>query len=174
MADPNQQGKAQAEAAPPENEQRKGMGFLTKILMIAGILIFQITTAYFGLHYVFFNNPASAVGSSVSEADGFKEVGPIVQLDELVVNPAESMGRRFAVVKIALELTDAKIQNDIDKQMPVINDELIKILASKSVEYLSNIAERDSLREELRLAINNRLPGRRGVNKIFFTGFVLQ
>jgi len=173
MADLNQQGKTQAEAAPSENEQQKGLGFLTKILMIAGILIFQVVTAYFGLHYFFFSNSASAVGSSTSDA-GFVEVGTIVELDELVVNPAESMGRRFAVVKIALELTDAKVQKDIDKQLPLINDELIKILASKSVEYLSNIAARDSLREEIRLAINNRLPGREGVNKIFFTGFVLQ
>jgi flagellar basal body-associated protein FliL len=173
MADPNQQGKTQAEAAPSDNEQRKGMGFLTKVLMIAGILIFQVVTAYFGLQYFFFGNSASAVGSSSSDA-AFKEVGPIVELDEMVVNPAESMGRRFAVVKIALELTDAKVQKDIDKQKPLINDELIRILASKSVEYLSNIAARDSLREEMRLAINNRLPGRIGVSKIFFTGFVLQ
>ena len=173
MADRNQQEKPQDESTPPDDEQRKGMGFLTKILMIAGILIFQVVTAYFGLQYFFFSNAASTVKASSSEAE-FKEVGPIMELDEMVVNPAESMGRRFAVVKIALELTDAKIQDDIDRQLPLINDELIKILASKSVEYLSNIAKRDSLRDEMRLAINSRLQGRKGVNKIFFTGFVLQ
>ena len=173
MVDLDQEEVPQESAESPENEQRGGMGFLTKILMIVGVLVFQVAAAYFGLQYFFFNKTPTVVDTRTVDRK-FDEVGPILELEELVVNPAGSMGRRFVVVKVALELTHEDVQKNIDQQMPLIDDELIRILSSKNIEYLSNVASRDSLREEMRLAINDRLPGSDGVSKLFFTGFVLQ
>ena len=165
------------ESAEPSGEEEPkimgGMGFLTKILLVVGILVLQIAAAYFGMRFLFFQSPVTEKKPEVVESK-FEEVGPIVQMEELVVNPAGSMGRRFLVVKVALELSDAVVQEEVTRQMPVINDGLIKLLSSKSVEYLSNITSRDSLREEMRLAVNETLRGNKGVSKVFFTGFVLQ
>ena len=148
-------------------------GFLTKILIIAGMLAVQVIAAYFGIQYFFFDS-AEVTQNPVAVEEEFQEVGPILQLDEIVVNPSGSLGRRFLVVKIALELMDVDVQENIERQMPLINDGLIKILSSKNIEYLSNIASRDSLREDLRVAINDRLPAGEGVSQLYFTGFVLQ
>lgn len=156
-----------------ELETKGGMGLLTKILLVVGMLALQITAAYFVMHFLFFRGPTAEKKPEVVES-GVEEVGPMVQLEEIVVNPAGSMGRRYLVVKVALELSKAEIQPEITRQMPVINDGLIKVLSSKTVEYLSNVADRDSLREELRLAVNDCLRSSTGVNKVFFTGFVLQ
>jgi flagellar FliL protein len=182
QTDPKEKVREEHEERKPEStepsgeEEQKiigGMGFLTKILLVVGILVLQITAAYFGMSFLFFRTPAPEKKQEVVEPK-FEDVGPIVQLEELVVNPAGSLGRRFLVVKVALELSDAAAQEEISRQMPVINDGLIRLLSSKSVEYLSNITSRDSLREEMRLAINESLRGDNGVSKVFFTGFVLQ
>ena len=165
------------ESAEPSGEEesktKRGMGFLTKILLVAGILLLQVAAAYFGMRFLFFRGPVTEKKPEVVESK-FEEVGPIVQMEELVVNPAGSMGRRFLVVKVALELADAVVQEEVGRQMPVISDGLIKLLSSKSVEYLSNVASRDSLREEMRLAINETMRDGKGVSKVFFTGFVIQ
>jgi len=172
MVDLDKPEAAGADAAE-EKAPKSGMGFLTRIILLVGILLLQVTAAYFGVRFLFFNRQMEVTEpTSVSRpAEG---VGPIFELGELVVNPAESMGRRFVVVKIALELTDETVQHTVETQAPIINDEMIRILASKNVEFLSNIAARDSLREEMRLAINDQLPGGHGVKKVFFAGFVLQ
>jgi|GEM_PF-1201019 len=165
--------KAAPVDAPEEKAPKTGLGFLTRIVLLVGILLFQVAAAYFGIQFLFFNKQAK-VAESKSVTQPTEGVGPIFELGELVVNPAESLGRRFVVVKIALELTDETVKKTVETQAPLINDELIRILASKNVEFLSNIAERDSLREEMRLAINGGLPGGSGVKKVFFAGFVLQ
>ena len=160
------------EEEAPEKE-KKSLGFMTKILVVAVVLVLQISAAYFGVNYLFFGETSSE--ASIPETEpGYEEVGPIIQLEELVVNPSGSMGRRFLVVKVALELLDIAVQKDLEQQLPLINDGLIRLLASKNVEYLSNVAARDSLREEMRLVINDRLPRHDGVTNVFFTGFVLQ
>jgi flagellar FliL protein len=165
--------KAKEQEQEQELEAKGGMGLLTKILLVAGILALQITAAYFVMHFLFFRGATTEKKPEVAESQ-IEEMGPMVQLEEIVVNPAGSMGRRFLVVKVALELSKAEIQPEVTRQMPVINDGMIKVLSSKTIEYLSNIADRDSLREELRLVVNDCLRGGTGVNKVFFTGFVLQ
>jgi len=167
--------KPKPDQAEPEQEQKPkaGLKFLTRILLLVGILLFQVAAAYFGIQYLFFNKQVASAESKTAAAVT-EGVGPIFELGELVVNPAESLGRRFVVVKIALELTNETVKKTVETQAPLINDEMIRILASKNVEFLSNIAERDSLREEMRLAINDQLPGGNGVKKVFFAGFVLQ
>ncbi len=171
--DKNQNIQDQNPDAEAPGKEKKSLGFLTKILMVAVMLVFQITAAYFGVNYIFFGDTLSEASTPVEET-GYEEVGPIIQLDELVVNPSGSMGRRFLVVKVALELLDVAVQKELVRQMPLINDGLIRLLASKNVEYLSNIAARDSLREEMRVVINDRLPSQDGVTNVFFTGFILQ
>jgi flagellar basal body-associated protein FliL len=172
MADREQK---ELEQSDPEfsDEAGGGMGFLTKILIVVGILVFQIAAAYFGIQYLFLKDTATEVEPKAVE-QSVEAVGPIMQMEDIVVNPAGSMGRRFLVVKVALELMGESVQDDVERQMPLINDGLIKLLASKNVEYLSNVAVRDSLREEMRLAINDRLPGGEGVSRLYFTGFILQ
>lgn len=169
--DQDLQEKEDEEKAPEKG--KKSPGFLTKILMVTVVLVFQISVAYFGVNYLFFGKASSETSMPVDES-GYEEVGPIIQLEELVVNPSGSLGRRFVVVKVALELLDIAVQEDLEQQMPLINDGLIRLLASKNVEYLSNVAARDSLREEMRVVINDRLPNHDGITNVFFTGFVLQ
>jgi len=171
--DKDQELNNQDPVGDTKTKKKKSMGFLTKILMVVGVLVIQIAVAYFGINAIFFGDSTSGVNKSVEESK-CSEVGPIIELEELIVNPSGSKGRRFLVVKVALELLNIKVQAELDKQMPMINDGLIKLLASKNVEYLSNIAARDSLREEMRLTINDRLPSGKGITNLYFTGFVLQ
>lgn len=173
VEDKDQNLREQEDENEALEKEKKSPGFLTRILLVAVVLIFQISVAYFGINYLFFGE-ASSEASIPAEESGYDEVGPIIQLDELVVNPSGSMGRRFLVVKVALELLDIAVQEDLERQMPLINDGLIRLLASKNVEYLSNVAARDSLREEMRVVINDRLPNHDGITNVFFTGFVLQ
>jgi flagellar basal body-associated protein FliL len=173
VEDKDQDLQEQEDAEKASKKGKKSPGFLTKIILVVVVLIFQISVAYFGVNYLFFGEVSSEISKPVEES-GYEEVGPIIQLDELVVNPSGSLGRRFVVVKVALELLDIAVQEDLEHQMPLINDGLIRLLASKNVEYLSNVAARDSLREEMRVVINDRLPNNDGVTNVFFTGFVLQ
>jgi flagellar FliL protein len=97
--------------------------------------------------------------------------GPLL-IDNLVLNPAGSGGTRLLVAAVSLD-ADADAQETLAARDAEARDLLLMILSSRTVDELSDISLRETLREDLRRALNALL-GYDGVHRIFLPQFVIQ
>jgi flagellar protein FliL len=161
-----------AEAAPKKSKP------LMKYAIIAGVLVVQTVLAYFLQKTFLFPGTATAtVAESKAESeepkDGGNEAEPnIVMLDEIVVNPAETGGRRYLAVTVGLQMKDEAAAKSVEKATPLIRDALITLLSAKHLDELSRASYRDTLRTEIKTAVNVQMKNK--VEGVVFSGYVLQ
>ncbi|RPH92612.1 hypothetical protein EHM69_12415, partial [candidate division KSB1 bacterium] len=154
-----------AEDAAPESKKKK---FPPKIVIIAGVIVLQIVAAYFIQKTFIFKDATATVAethdakeekkshkkaSKHGEDDGMK----VVMLDEIVVNPAQTAGRRYLAVTMGLQTEVPEADKTIEKAQPIIRDAVISLLSSKLMDQLADIQYRDSLKLEIRNVINKQL-----------------
>jgi len=100
-------------------------------------------------------------------------IGEIYTIDNIIVNPAGSGGERFVKTSVALELGEAKLDQELSKRDVQLRDILIGIFSSKTIEELTNSAKREDLREEVKQRINSLLVGGK-IKNVYFTDLVIQ
>jgi len=153
-----------------------------KIFIILMILIIQAIFSYL-LIVVFFEPPSSSGnGDSLlamfeKKVSGeFKktgEIGEIYLIEDLVINPAGTRGRRFVSLSIGLELNEGKKVAEIVKRKPKLCDAIISLLTKKSFYEFTSISNREKIRKQiLHVVLQNTPPGM--VNQIYITKFIIQ
>ncbi|HHY19751.1 MAG TPA: flagellar basal body-associated FliL family protein [Firmicutes bacterium] len=102
------------------------------------------------------------------------EFGPRVEFDTVVVNLYSETARtnRYLRVKMVVEFRDDKILKELDKYKPVLQDKVIEILRDKTAEELAGGDAQVLLRQEIRKAFNETLPGE-PVSSIYFIEFII-
>ncbi|MBO6586847.1 MAG: flagellar basal body-associated FliL family protein [Gracilimonas sp.] len=95
------------------------------------------------------------------------------QMEEMVVNPANTYGKRYLMVEISLELDDKDHVSLLDENMMKLKQEIIDALSSRNVDQLTRVAGREELRRELSGLINSSI-GVRSVRNLYFTKYVMQ
>ena len=100
-------------------------------------------------------------------------VGPMYPMAQFVVNLLSESGNRFLKVSIDLELSDAKLQPEMDHKKSLIRDIIIRTFSSKTFEEVSTLKGKDKLKEEVLDKINENLSDGQ-VKNIYFTDFVVQ
>lgn len=100
-------------------------------------------------------------------------VGPMYPMAQFVVNLLSESGNRFLKVSIDLELSDAKLQPEMDHKKSLIRDIIIRTFSSKTFEEISTLKGKDKLKEEVLDKINENLSDGQ-VKNIYFTDFVVQ
>jgi flagellar FliL protein len=170
---------------PPETSQEggksKGSGFLIKAGIVAAVLLVEIAGSYFLQKTMLFPNPgvaeAKAEVKKEKEQEAKKKAAEeelsVVMLDEIVVNPADTGGRRYLVVTLGLQTSAPEAEKTVEKYKPLIRDALISLLSSKHLDELSRISYRDSLRSELTEAVNKQVHGLT-IDNVVFSSYVLQ
>jgi flagellar FliL protein len=111
--------------------------------------------------------------TEVVEEEAPIEYGEFLELDNLIVNPARSDGKRFLMIKIGLESDEPKALDEIVSKKVVIHDTILDLLSAKPVEDLASIERRESIKEEIREALNEILT-EGDVTRLYFTQYVLQ
>ena len=114
-------------------------------------------------------------GDAPAEKKGGKEgtAASVYTIDNLVLNPAGSGGTRFLLLSIAFEMKDAGALESIKTRDAELRDAVLVTLGSKTVEQLSEMTARDSLKTELRTATAKALHTR-AVRRVYFPQFVIQ
>lgn len=97
----------------------------------------------------------------------------IYTIDNLVLNPAQTGGTRFLMASVALELGSPEVQHDIEARDAEVRDVILRTLGSKTVGELTNIVQRDSLRDELQSKLGASLPPGT-IRRVYFPQFVIQ
>ncbi|MDR2033372.1 MAG: flagellar basal body-associated FliL family protein [Helicobacteraceae bacterium] len=100
-------------------------------------------------------------------------LGPIVDLDQFIVNLLSAEGRRFLKARISFELTHKNAGAEIDNKMPRIRDSIISLLSAKRFDEISTESGKTRLREEIRSAVNRYLIDGQ-IKSVFFIEFVIQ
>jgi flagellar FliL protein len=177
--------------APAQAPEAKKKSPLMKILVIVGILIAQTAAAYFIQKTIFF--PSLSVPSEVhadaeaeegdegDEAEGGGHGGKegkaagssVAMLDEIIVNPAGTGGRRFLSTVVGLTLKKPATEESVIERMPLIRDAAISLLASKSLDQLASLSYRDTLRHEIQASVNGIME-MEVVKGVVFSTYVLQ
>ncbi len=153
-------------------EEKKGGGKKFLIFIVIGVVL--LVGAGVAAYFLLFSKPAPPPEEKQPAPESPKpEVGPFLQLNPFVVNLADPTGRRYLRVKIALELKDDQALSEANNRIPQINDTIIMVLSSKTVEEVLAPEGKSELRFEILNKLNQLLgPGK--VRGVYFTQFVVQ
>lgn len=150
------------------NEQKesilKKLGFKNIIIWIV-VLLLSFTGAFIIGKTVF--------SSSDTDPSDTTEIGPLYDSPEFTVNIANSNGRRFFNTQFSLEVSNEKVLKEIEKKLPIMQDKVIVVLSSQSLEELSSLDGKEKIKKQLIDNINPILSNGKIVN-IYFNKFVYQ
>ena len=97
----------------------------------------------------------------------------IYMIEQIIVNPAGTGGRRFLSTSIGLEMETGAAGAALEEKEAVVRDALITILSSQTVPELSDFKQRERLRKLIRLKVS-KLLDTEDIAAVYFTEFVLQ
>lgn len=97
----------------------------------------------------------------------------VYSIDEIIVNPANTNGRQLLLTSLAFDMTDEASRANLEARDFLVKDMIISVLSSKTTRFLSDISQRDSLRNEISHKIEGFLPDVK-LNKVYFSKFILQ
>jgi flagellar FliL protein len=114
-----------------------------------------------------------AVDSTQSAAHDDGELGgPLLRIENLIVNPAGSQGSRFLMVSIAIETASGATGEHLRSQEPKLRDAIIALLERQTMETLARPGIRDSLKRQLADTIGAIAGGER--LRVYLPQFVIQ
>ena len=103
------------------------------------------------------------------------EKGPVMSLDEFLVNLSDPGSDHFLKVTVGLELDKAKgkTAEGLKEQTPAIRDAVLTALSSQSRDQVTPIKGREKLKADIKKNVNAAL-GEDDVQGVYFTNFVTQ
>ena len=148
-----------------------------KLFVILGIVVFQAIISYFIIDMLFVSpakgeNEQAEVTATENESSQNKEIGEIFVIDDIVVNPTDTKGRRFIALSIGLESAAGVKIDKVKKRKPQISDTVIFLLAGKTLRDFIDVSNRENLRQEIHNAINEVAPDM--VARVYITRFIIQ
>ncbi len=156
-----------------QEQETKGGGKLGLILVIA------VGALLGGIGGVAFVGPMAAerVAASPAEATGdhgggHGGGGSTFALENLVLNPAQTGGTRFLMASIVAQVDVDATLSELESREAEVRDRLMSLLGSKTVEELTDVRRRDSLKAEIRAALMEL--GFEGIDAVFLPTFVIQ
>ena len=117
--------------------------------------------------------PWQKAKDAAEETKDVTELGPLLPIDEVLVNVAGTKGRRYFKTSMTLEMQGDDIEKTAPERMPILRGRVIDVLSSKSMEELTSPGSRDSLKTELLETLNAEVSGGEFSN-LFFTEFLVQ
>ncbi len=172
-------------APEPESRSKLGALLVPDALVRMGIGVLVLSGLTVGAFFLVTDvigpavGPVDAVSVAGTTADG--DVPPVVappgdqyMIDEIVLNPAGSRGKRFLRLGVCLETDDgASVLAELELRKAQVRDLLIRKFSSRTIDELSD----PTVREEVRLScideINATLTAGT-ISNLYFTDYVLQ
>ena len=148
----------------------KGVKKKSPVMMIAAVIAVAAILGGFVI-----SNKVSAKSKDGGTAKKKMEPGPVMPLDEFLVNLADPGGDHFLKVTVNLELDKdkGKTAESLKEQVAPIRDAVLSALCSKTRDEITPIGGRDKLKGEIKKDVNAAL-GEDDVQGVYFTNFVTQ
>ncbi|HET9886051.1 MAG TPA: flagellar basal body-associated FliL family protein [bacterium] len=100
------------------------------------------------------------------------EMGALLPIESVIVNVAETQGRRFLKASLTLELDGAGVE-EVQPRVPVLRGSVIDVLASKNLDQLVAPDAREMIRGEILQTLNSKM-GAAEFKDLYFTEFIVQ
>jgi flagellar protein FliL len=101
------------------------------------------------------------------------EIGPMVNIEEFVVNIISGDSPHYVKASLTVELTNEDVQPEVEQRMPQVRDAVLLLIGNKTYEELQDLQGKRQLKAELKSKINSFLQSGK-VRAIYFTNFVVQ
>lgn len=99
----------------------------------------------------------------------------LVPMDSIVVNIGKVDSKRYLRVIISLEVKNREIKETIKKNKVVFRDKLVSYLSSRNLSEVSDQANHQGLRTEIKDLLNSALLGSDdAISQVYFSDFIIQ
>jgi flagellar FliL protein len=143
---------------------------LPKLALLAGLGAAAFALVLFVVRPMF---PASTTPGTPPQKRTEK-FGRVVALDSVVVNVAQTEGRRYLKVTVKLEVPDEeKTVKEIEGRKAQLLDLIVATLTRKSLSDLTSPEALETLRNEVLARVSHALGAER-VRRVYITEFVVQ
>ncbi len=164
-----------------EKKEEAGTGSnKKKLFMIIGVVVLVLLIAG-GVGAWFFlkekpvsedeKNPAQNV--PVPALDQQSQIGPMVNIDEFVVNIISGDAAHYVKASLTVELTNEDVKLEVEQRMPQMRDAVLLLISNKTYEELQDLQGKKQLKAELSNKMNSFLITGKVIS-IYFTNFVVQ
>ena len=160
------------EETPKPARSRKKIIIISLIVLIIFVVIG--TGAFFFLkNSNFFSKEEAEPTPAVAEIAPESNIGPMIDIDEFIVNIISADSNHYVKASLTLELSTEQSLEEIQKRMPQTRDAILLLLGNKTYEELQDLQGKNQLKAELINRINSFLQTGK-VTSIYYTNFVVQ
>jgi len=164
----------QGEAQPPEDAGATASPGGGRLLPVIGLVVALVVGGGVGFVGVSrMATPSRAASTRNAESRHPTESTPLYLIENLVVNPQGTKGARFLIVSVALQAEKPDVIDELKRLDPELRDAYGHVLSAMTIDQLSDIGGRDSLKAALKRA-TDRVLGPDAIADVFLPQFVLQ
>ncbi|MDA8441528.1 MAG: flagellar basal body-associated FliL family protein [Peptococcaceae bacterium] len=141
------------------------------VIVIVGLVLVAAVSA--GVSYFFLSTGGKGLAktSTAPPKNVQKVFGPIVDIGTFTVNLQG--GTSFLKVDVNLELTGKPASTEVQGALPVVENTIINVLTTKSLQDVSTTSGKQSLRQQIMSTVNQALGGS-PVQDVLFTSYMYQ
>jgi flagellar FliL protein len=157
----------------------KGTSKKKLFIIIGAVVVVLLLGGGFGAWYLLKGKPVAgeakdpAAHVPVPVLGQQSQIGPMVNIEEFVVNIISSDTAHYVKASITVELTNVEGQTEVQQRMPQMRDAILLLISNKTYEELQDLQGKKQLKAELLSKINSFLLSGKVVS-IYFTNFVVQ
>jgi flagellar FliL protein len=162
------------EAAVKKDGSKKNL-----LLIIGAVVLVLLLGGGFGVWYLLKEKPMPEEIKSpgqqvpVPALTQQSQIGPMVNIEEFIVNIISGDAAHYVKASITVELTNEAVQSEVQQRMPQMRDAILLLISNKTYEELQDLQGKKQLKAELLSKINTFLQTGKVVS-IYFTNFVVQ
>lgn len=163
-----------------EKKEDTKKGSKKKLFIIIGIVVFVLVVAG-GVGAWFFLKKDSpppedqdpGLNVPVPALNKATDIGPMVNIDEFIVNIISGDSAHYVKASLTVELTNVEVQAEVEQRMPQMRDSVLLLISNKTYEELQDLQGKKQLKAEILSKINSFLQSGQ-VKSVYFTNFVVQ
>ncbi len=164
----------------PETGQKKDWKFILIMSLLVLLLLLAVAAGayYIGAQMGGDSGTETANGQAKEKKSGFpfgstEYLGPLVELEDFVVNITDGEQTRYLKVAITLETGSKKTREEIESRLPQVRDAIIFQISGKTFDQVRDLQGKMQLKAELVQSLNELL-NMGQIDNVFFTEFVVQ
>lgn len=97
--------------------------------------------------------------------------GTPVDMGEFIVNIPDVSGNRYLKAGVCIGISNPKDLEEVEAQKPIIRDEILTILSSKTLADL-DWRQRNEIKNQIKTRLNDKLGDK--ITDVYFTTFITQ
>lgn len=160
---------------------KKGGGGKKKLIIIIAAVVLLLLIAGGVGGFLFLKSKKAAEEENkdpgaevpVPEINQPATIGPMVDINEFIVNIISEDNAHYVKAALTLELDTEEAKEEANQRMPQIRDAILLLVGNKTYEELHDLQGKRQLKAELLSKINSFLQSGK-VQSIYFTDFVVQ